>query len=593
MSLFGDLYVGTSGLKTSQEAINVVAHNVTNTDTEGYVRQQVSQKTREYNRIDMSFQGVAMKQSGLGVYIGEVRQVRDRFLDLSYREEIGRQGFYDASFGAIEEIEEIFGEMDGATFYEAMNDFWTSIEELVKDPGSEVCQSMFVQYAQSFAEAAGNVYSDLANYQNKLNNKVDDYVDRINEIGHEIYKLNNSVRGIEAGGVENANDLKDQRNKLLDELSEIVNISYSDDTFGNVLVKIEGHDFVRMDKVNEIGCDLDDKSGFYKVYWPDLAKSYLDSDGNKIYDPDSAPIFDFTVEISSATDTDIGALKGTVLARGDHKGNWTDLFNEESYNEVKDSVMMNVMAEFDGLVRNVVTAVNKVLKDSAIDATNSINPSSTYLRDSDGNPIQLFTRKAVTDTTIPETISVEDLSNGTYSLGPYDFDSKAYIMKDAYGNELEGRYTKMPDGSYIGDSSLWFSVENISVNQELLQYPTNLGFVKPDGSMDYEVAKKLEASFLDKDYILNPNLTNPIAITDYYSNLVAQISNSGNVYKSLKENQELTVNSVEGTRQGTMGVASDEELSNMIKFQNAYNASSRFINVIDECLEHLITTLGS
>ena len=74
---------------------------------------------------------------------------------------------------------------------------------------------------------------------------------------------------------------------------------------------------------------------------------------------------------------------------------------------------------------------------------------------------------------------------------------------------------------------------------------------------------------------------------------MAQIANSGNVYQSLKKNQELTVNQIEGTRQGSIGVSTDEELSNMIKFQNAYNASSRFINVIDECTEHIITQLGS
>ncbi len=126
-----------------------------------------------------------------------------------------------------------------------------------------------------------------------------------------------------------------------------------------------------------------------------------------------------------------------------------------------------------------------------------------------------------------------------------------------------------------------------------MQYPTHLGFKMPDGSVDYVTAKNLETKFNDKNYELNPTLTNPISINEYYANFVAQISNSGNVYKSLKENQELTVEQVEGTRQGAIGVATDEELSNMIKFQNAYNASSRFINVIDECVEHIINTLGS
>ena len=592
MSLFSNLYVGTSGLKTSQEALNVVAHNVTNTDTEGYVRQQVSQKTEEYNTIDINISGISNKQTGLGVFIGEVRQVRDRFLDLSYREEIGRQGFYDTAYGAIEEIEEILGELDGATFYESMNDMWTAIEELVKDPSSEVCQSMLVQYAQSFVEASANVYEDLANYQDKLNFKVNKYVDEINNMGEKIYKLNNQIRGIEAGGVENANDLKDQRNKLLDDLSKICKISYNSDMYGNVLVKIEGHDFVRMNGVNKMGSDLDDESGFYKVYWPDMAEYSLNAAGEKTFDPDSAPVFDFTVEISSAIDTDIGALKSTVLARGDHRADWADLYDEESYNKVKDSIMMNVMAEFDGLVRNVVNAVNGVLKESAENARN-LDPTSNYLRDENGDPIQLFERIAADNTTVPEMVTADQITAGDYTVGDYDFDNKAWILKDKNGNELKGRYTKMADGGYVGDSSIRFSADNITVNQDLLQYPTHLGFMKPDGSVDYEVARAMEKAFSDKDYVLNPTLTNPISITEYYANFVAQIANSGNVYKSLKENQELTVESVEGTRQGTIGVSTDEELSNMIKFQNAYNASSRFINVIDECLEHIINTLGT
>lgn len=545
MSLFGALYVGTSGLQSSQEALNVVAHNVTNADTKGYVRQQVSYNTREYNKLSVDITGISQKQTGLGVYIGEVRQVRDRFVDQSYREEYGRQGFYDTSYAAIEEVEEILGELDGATFYETMNDFWTSIEELVKDPSSEVCQSMFVQYAQSFCEASNNVYTAMANYQDKLNFSIKNDVDRINEIGHDIYKLNEKIRGIEAGGIENANDLKDQRNQLLDELSNLTKMSYDTDFFGNVLVKVEGHDFVMMDKVNDMGYVSDD-DGFYTVFWPDNAKFTRNQLGEKVYDAlqiqndKNALVYNLDQKISSAADTDLGKLKGTLLARGDHRGNWTDLADEESYKKVSESVLMNVMSEFDGLVRNVVNAVNGVLEKNA-------NPATGYLMGNDGTPIQLFQRIAC-DPGDPETID----NDGT-----------------------------------------WFSSVNITVNQDLLQYPTHLGFMKPDGSVDYVTTKELETAFQSKDYILNPTLTNPISITEYYSNLVAQLSNSGNIYLNLKDNQALTVESIEGTRQGAIGVATDEELSNMIRFQNAYNANSRFINAVNELTEHIINTLGT
>lgn len=596
MSLFGDLYVGTSGLQTSQEALNVVAHNITNTDTAGYVRQQVTQNTRDYNRLSISTTGVGMKQTGLGVYVGEVRQVRDRFLDLSYREEIGRQGFYDTAYGAIQEVEEILGEMDGATFYESMNSLWTSIEELVKDPGSEVCQSMLVQYAQSFVEASGNVYSSMANYQDKLDVKVRDSVDRINELGAKIYKLNEQIRAIEVGGVENPNDLKDQRNQLIDELSNLAKISYNEDYYGNVLIKLEGHDFVTMNQVNEVGYQINKDSGFLDVFWPDLAKHYDDANGNRVYRPETAPVFNYEIAISSTIDTDLGVLKSALLARGDHRGNWTDLESDGSYKAVKDSVMMNVMAEFDGLVHNTVTAINNVLKDSA-EKARQIDSGSSYLRDADGNPIQLFTRKSCNDTTRPEIVRSDDVQPAGQP-GSFEMDASGQykLIKSVAGGDVtyyEGSYSRNPEtGDYIADSTAWFSIENLAVNEDLLQYPTHLGFVGPDGSVDYATAKALETAFQEQVYTLNPELTNPISITEYYANLVAQLSNSGNIYKSLASNQALTVESVEAQRQGNMGVSTDEELSNMIRYQNAYNASSRFINVINECTEHLINTLG-
>ncbi|MBR1471986.1 MAG: flagellar hook-associated protein FlgK [Lachnospiraceae bacterium] len=570
MGLFANLYVGNSGLQSSQEALNVVAHNVTNADTTGYTRQQVSYGTREYSRLSNSNIGVAVKQAGLGVYISEVRQVRDRFVDASYRNQAGRQGFYDASYAAIEEIEEIFGELDGPTFENAMNSLQTSLAELAKEPTSEVKQSMVIQYAQSFVEASQNAYRDMSNYQDKLNLKVQTTVDEINALGHEIYSLNQKIRVIATGGVENPNDLYDQRNLALDKLGALINISYQEDFFGNVLVKAENHDFVTMNGVNEMGYQAEDddsvgEPGFYNVFWTDSATvESRDEHGNIIkYVQDtvrnnpntgktaSGAVYDWTLDISSKLDTDVGTLKGVLLARGDHRGNFYDLESEDSYDRVADSVMMNIMAEFDGLVHNVVTAMNQVLQDAAA----TVDPAFGYLRDENGNTIQIF-----------ERISSEEYR---------------------------------PDGTYIAedknDNMTWFTTPNLVVNADLLQYPTHLGLKLPDASEDggNDTAEKLRDVFQNEDYLLNPTLTNKTSLRRYYANFVAQIANSGNVYQNLKDNQDLTVESIEANRQGSIGVATDEELANMIKFQNAYNASSRFINVIDECIEHIINTLGA
>ncbi len=581
MSLFSNLYIGTSGLQSSQEALNVVAHNVTNADTTGYVRQQVTYNTREYNRYSNTVTGVGIKQSGLGVYIAEVRQVRDRFIDKTYRNELGRQGFYDTTNGAMEEIQEVFGELDGPIFEEAMSDLYYATSELAKDPASAVNQSMVVQYCQSFLESAQNAYKDLANYQDKLNNKVAATVDSINELGYTINDLNRQIRAIMSGGQENPNDLLDQRNQALDDLSKLVNTSYTEDYFGNILVKVEGHDFITMNGVNEMGYQAEDDEtvgtvGFYNVFWKDSATIAIRDDHGTVlkYDPDtvrdnpvngtsaSGQVYDWTLDISAALDTDVGELKALLLARGSHRGTYMDLQDEESYSAVEDSCLVNVMAEFDGLVHNVVDAMNNVLTEAAKNVNGYDESTGTfgkvvdgtfvnygYLLDDDGKPLQIFHRISCDNTT---TAVDED------------------------------------------DRATWFTINNMYVNRDLQQYPTLLDMRLPDGSEDMpSTAEALRDVFTNEEYVLNPSLSNKTSLQRVYSNLMAEVANNGNVYLNLKQNQDLTVQSVDASRQGAIGVSTDEELSNMIRFQNAYNANSRFINVIDECMEHLINTLGS
>ena len=81
--------------------------------------------------------------------------------------------------------------------------------------------------------------------------------------------------------------------------------------------------------------------------------------------------------------------------------------------------------------------------------------------------------------------------------------------------------------------------------------------------------------------------------SDYYTGFMSSLSNTIGVYQGIAEGQEKLANSIDSSRAEVMGVSSDEELSNMIRYQNAYNASSRYINVVNEMLEHLLTSLGA
>ena len=224
MSLFGSLYVGASGLQTSQNALNTTAHNMSNVDTQGFTRQQVQQGTRPYNILSKSASANAYQQTGLGVSYVQVKHIRDFFLDRNYRQEAGRSAFYGVSASAFEEVENLFQELEGKSFAKSIENLWTSVQELSKDPGNAVNQGVFVQRCNEFLNRAQAIYGGLCDYQDNLNYQVKQQVDTINAYGKRIVELNQQIMKIEGGGVEHANDLRDERDLLVDELSSMAQI---------------------------------------------------------------------------------------------------------------------------------------------------------------------------------------------------------------------------------------------------------------------------------------------------------------------------------------------------------------------------------
>ncbi len=577
MPLMGSLYVGSSGLQTSQGALNTTAHNLTNAGTDGYTRQQVQLGSRRYVTISVNPESVANKQYGLGVSYTRAKQIRDYFLDKTYRKESGRSMFYEVSTGVLEETETLFGELNGEAFGDTLSDFWTAVEELSKDPCSSVTQGMLVQRASEFLTRASSIYDGLSKYQDNLNKQVKQQVDKINAYGNQILDLNTRIRAIESGGIEHANDLRDLRNQILDELGELTDMTWKEDIMGNVSVQIEGVDFVKGTMCYEIALDRDATTGFYTPFWPQNASYTYLADGSKKYNIDGAEVFDLSREISSDLNTDIGGLKAMLLARGDHRANYTDI-QDGNYDNISQSVLMNIQAEFDQLVHHMVTKFNSLLAEAAgvqqepLEITLADGSKRTitnyakdnvggYLRAEDGSPIQLFQK-----ITTAGYEKVQDIDGNVY-----------WVYNEEDSAQADSLYT----------------LTNLQINQELMQKPSTLGFRLPDGSEDEALMEKFKAAFNEEIYTLNPNVEKQNTFTEYYDDLVAQISNSGYVYRSIYSNQEDTVEAAFNAREQVVGVSDDEELSNMIKFQNSYNAASRYINVISEMLEHIISTLGT
>ena len=555
MSLMGSLYVGNSGLRIASNSLNTTAHNITNSDTDGYTRQQVSLATGYYNTISKTDCAVSYTQIGLGVAYAETRQVRDYFLDVNYRKESGRSEFYASSVDALHQVEDILGESTGGqSFSTSLDNLWTSLEELIKDPCNEVNQNLLVTRSYEFITQAGSVYQSLCDYQLNLNSTIKSSVEDINSLAHRLEDLNIAIMKIESGGVEHANDLRDERNFVIDKLAGYGNIAWDENLDGYVSLSFEGTDLVKGGLVQELGLYQDPQTDFYSVYWTNNAEYYYNEDGEKVVDPkslDGAKVFDLERPISSDLNTDVGSLKAILYARGDHNATFKDLEDLRDYqNKISQSIMMNVEAEFDSLIHNITTKINDILIEAS-DKAQAANPNSTYLKNADGTYMQLF----------------------------------SLIIGDS---DPSPAYSDLQMAEYRNS----FTTSNIKINIDLRQAPSSLGFRLDDGSEDNDTMRALSEAFTSEDYTLNPNVTTPVSFKTFYDSMVGQVASSGSVYSIIKDAQDQTISSIDGAREQILGVNTDEELTFMIQFQNAYNAASRYINVVDEMLEHLLNSLG-
>ena len=581
MSLMSSLYVGVSGLGASQNSLNTTAHNLANVDTKGYVRQQVVQVDSTY--LNWGVTHISTLQTGLGVDIATVRQVRDMFLDKSYRKELGRQGFYEVQYEAVEEVESMFGELEGVPFQDSLEGLWTSLQELEKEPSIGTRASL-IETAVSFIERAENISNQLKDYQINLNTQITNKVNRVNEIAEGINTLNKKILYYESNGNEHANDLRDERNNFLDELGQIISITSKEASNGVVTVNAEGVPLVTEDMAYKMGTvEISATSDMLKPVW--LSHGNID-------------VFNLDRVTTSNNNTDIGSLKGLLVSRGSDAANYTDIPLKKNYatdaayntavtdynNMVDASVIKTVQAQFDQLIHGIVTAINDVLcPNIPVTLTDIITgiTSTVNILDEKNAPIgmdtdktmgeALFNRKSMDRYREP---TLAEIAN---SGGKITATSKVYNEED-------------PTNNY----SL-YTLGEIEINPEILSNYSKIPLSSNTGTGDYDIktAEALivvwQASFAP----LSPNTLTVNNFNGYYTAFISEIANRGEQLNTISKNQASMVNSIDSQRQQTIGVSSDEELTNLIKFQHAYNASARYISVISDMLEHVITRLGS
>lgn len=279
-STFYGLEIAKTGLFVSQNQLDITGHNISNVDTKGYTRQRLN-TTALPPAGGQGFIGVDIKgTSGRGVDTLYVEQVRNSFLDYQYRKENTVTAKWQTKEQYFEYVESLFNnELDDmltSTGVSAIfSSFYNSLYELEKAPESRSIRDNVQQNAIKMTQTMNSYYDRLVEQQDTLNESVRITVNEINDIAKTIARLNEQIYGYELSGAK-ANDLRDQRNTLLDKLSGLVNVNSYEDMNGQLVVEIEGKNLVRHGQYQQLAAEknisnpLDGgATQLYGVYWAD------------------------------------------------------------------------------------------------------------------------------------------------------------------------------------------------------------------------------------------------------------------------------------------------------------------------------------
>ena len=569
---FGSMYIGSSGLQSAQNALNTTANNLANVNTVGYVRQQVRFSDRRYDTLQNPTTVTNMKQSGLGVSIGDVVHARDIFLDKSYRLEKGREAFYETCYETTSYVEDLLQELDGEQFKQSVEDFWVSFQELAKTPSDSVTQNLVIQKAELLLSRSENLYKDLQSYQANIDAQIVDEVKKVNEIGDRLYELSMQIQSVESNGKETAMTLRDERDALLDELSALTNIDVREDAWGFVYVEIEGVEFVNEQGCYHMGIATDTTTGFSTPIWPHLSD---EEKGVEI------PIYRTSMDISSEANTDVGSIKAKLLMRGDDYGVYTDLLTPEAYKLIEDKVMVETEAQVDLLFHEIITTINNIfspITDYQVQAGNELVDENGNVLYAAGSNIRILDEENApvgVDGELPPRELFERMGCERYTVAYDSTGKKVYVY-----NEEDP-----------ADTNTIYRINNVKVNDELTKQVTLLPAYTQNGAVDYAMAEKLAAAWENQGMHISPDDQYPCTFQGFYDKMIGKLGTEGSIYKSSRDTLNNTVVSIDNSRQQIMGVSSDEELTKLIKYQSAYNASSRFMTVISQMTELIVTGL--
>ena len=267
--------IGKRGLLSQQFALNVTSHNISNVNTPGFSRQRaVLRTTTPYNTIQGSL--------GTGVDVVGVQRYRDIFFDTQYRQESQNLGQWSSLYQGLQSLEDtaFAGEPSDNGMSTLMNNFWNSWQDLTTDPENQTYRSNLKEQSTVLVDAFHQKYKFLKDLEQSTNDNITQKVVEVNSLANQIASLNQQISYAELSGGK-ANDLRDSRDLLIDELSKIVDVNVVEQTTGSVTVYVGAMTLVEKNTVNYLDTEKEYEEGVMKstVVWKGTSSAVRFSNG--------------------------------------------------------------------------------------------------------------------------------------------------------------------------------------------------------------------------------------------------------------------------------------------------------------------------
>ncbi len=638
MNTFMGLEIGKRAIVTHQVALSVTGHNIANAQTPGYSRQAGNIVTTSPWHMPVLTGNAQAGQLGTGVEVADIQRYRNSFIDGQIRNESRTAGYWDSMQESLARIEGILNEPNEEGLRGVMDKYWKSWQDLSANPESESARSVVTERAMGMAESFNHAYQQLVELRDDVNSTVKVKTDEINSIALQIRDLNKQIQAITIAGKQ-PNDLMDKRDLLIDQLSNLVdiqvfnqpnNMAQSDASGlmpkynGMVDIQLGGRGLVQGSEVCQLATEKD-AQGMNLVIWSDTRikanigsgqlRGLLDTRGKTLSTQERTP--SEYKEVIPTMIENLNMLARTIMEKTNdlHRSGYS-LSNKTTYPDGTNFFELPEPTTFDGNwarsmdvdddikndIRNIAAASSATwengVKSNFGDGSKALQIAQ--LKHDLNRPQYMVQTNADLAIAFPSNALA-----GTLSIDYID---------DTGAPRTEIITIKTPAKPYKDLQSLAAAIqEQLNKNDNLVKYKVPVN-VRCDGKrLDFYSTGENFKAVRDGDgtippppvpYLLGGSTftampvasSNPLiqdaTTDDFWRRICAEIGVQSQESQRMIKNQDTLIGELENKRQSLSGVNADEEMTNMIKFQHAYNAASRFITSMDEQLETIISKMG-